>query len=78
MNHKTNLALAGMLLLTLFVNAQTVAPRELPAKRTIQSVKIDGLLTDAAWKDAAIMTDLIEFRPKIGTKKIRPIKRLPT
>ena len=32
-------------------------------------VKIDGLLKDSAWKDAALMTDLIEFRPKIGDKE---------
>ena len=67
MNHKTNLSLAGMLLLTLFVNAQTVSRKDLPAKRTTQTVKIDGLITDAAWKDAALMTDLVEFRPKMGT-----------
>ena len=66
MNHKTNLLLTGMLLLTLFVNAQTLSQKELQAKRTTQSVKIDGLITDAAWKDAAIMTDLVEFRPKMG------------
>jgi len=69
MNHKTNLSLAGMLLLTLFVNAQTVSRKELQAKRTTQSVKIDGLITDAAWKDAALMTDLVEFRPKWGPVK---------
>lgn len=41
-------------------------PRQLPANRTNQPVKIDGLLTDSAWKDAAVMSDLIEFRPKVG------------
>src|SRR5687768_155915 len=48
------------------------APRELPAKRTLQKIKIDGLLNDSAWKDAAIMTDLIEFRPTIGAKEQHP------
>ena len=43
--------------------------RTLPARRTNLPVKIDGLLTDSAWKDAALMTDLIEFRPKIGDKE---------
>jgi len=42
---------------------------ELPAKRTTQAVKIDGLPNEAAWKDAAVMTDLIEFRPKMGAKE---------
>jgi hypothetical protein len=43
--------------------------RTLPARRTNLPVKIDGLLTDSAWKDAALMTELIEFRPKIGDKE---------
>ncbi len=48
--------------------AQTQAPppRSLEAKRTSKSVKIDGLINDDAWKDAAIMTDLVEFRPTVG------------
>jgi hypothetical protein len=70
MNHKTNLALLGSLLLTIFSNAQAPAPKELVAKRTTQPVKIDGLINDAAWKDAAVMTDLIEFRPKVGDKEV--------
>jgi hypothetical protein len=41
----------------------------LPARRTNLPVKIDGLLIDSAWKDAALMTDLTEFRPKIGDKE---------
>ena len=41
-------------------------PKELPAQRTTQPVKIDGLLNDAAWKDAATMTNLVEFRPRVG------------
>src|SRR6266487_5685379 len=43
--------------------------RMLPARRTNLPVKIDGLLIDSAWKDAALMTDLTEFRPKIGDKE---------
>ncbi|HEY5772001.1 MAG TPA: hypothetical protein VIS75_05200, partial [Chitinophagaceae bacterium] len=74
MNHKTNLSLAGMLLLTLFVNAQTVSRKELPAKRTTQAVKIDGLITDSAWKDAALMTDLVEFRPKMGAVEAHDVR----
>ena len=52
-----------------FAFSQTQHPKILPAKRTNLPVKIDGLLNDSAWKDAAMMTDLIEFRPKIGDKE---------
>jgi hypothetical protein len=41
-------------------------PKTLVAKRTNLPVKIDGLLNDPAWKDAAVMTDLVEFRPTVG------------
>ena len=68
MNHKTKLATLSLVLFVLFTNAQTSAPapKELPAKRTSQHVKIDGLINEPAWKDAALMTDLVEFRPKMG------------
>lgn len=48
------------------VTAPKQPPRQLLAKRTIQKVKIDGILDDAAWKDAAIANGFIEFRPKVG------------
>ncbi|MEN9549348.1 MAG: hypothetical protein RIR12_1939 [Bacteroidota bacterium] len=44
-------------------NAQIITPKQLTAKRTTQLVTIDGHLTDNAWKDAALATDFIEFRP---------------
>lgn len=54
----------------LFVSFRSTAQknviRELEAKRTNGIVKIDGLLNDTAWQDAAVMTDMVEFRPKIG------------
>jgi len=68
MNFKTNIHALGILSL-LCTCSNLLAqqpPKELPAKRTTQTVKIDGLINDGAWKDAAIMTDLIEFRPKVG------------
>src|SRR5687767_4173177 len=74
MNHKTNFALAGILLLSLFASAQTLAPKELPAKRTTQVIKIDGLLNDAAWKDAPLMTNLVEFRPKMGAVEANEVR----
>ena len=74
MNHKTNFALVGILFLSLFVNAQTPAPRELPAKRTTQAIKIDGLINDAAWKEAPLMTNLVEFRPKMGAVEANDVR----
>ena len=41
-------------------------PKKLPAQRTVKPVKIDGLVNEEAWKDAAIMQDLVEFRPNVG------------
>jgi hypothetical protein len=52
-----------------FLFAQRLAPRQLPAIRTTKIVKIDGLVNDEAWKDAALMTDLVEFRPTMGAKE---------
>ncbi len=61
---------AGLIVLNLFIffntGAQTSNSKILPANRTAGIIKIDGLLKDSAWKDAAVMTDLLEFRPKIG------------
>lgn len=45
---------------------QTADHTILKANRTTGIVKIDGVPNDAAWHDAAVMTDLVEFRPKIG------------
>jgi hypothetical protein len=41
-------------------------PRVLEARRARGAVKIDGLLSDSAWKEAALLHRLVEFRPKIG------------
>src|SRR5436190_1664665 len=38
-------------------------PRSLPAKRTTLPIKIDGVLDDAAWKDAPAALGYTEFRP---------------
>ena len=64
---KANTAILLFFLLACFSSmAQAPAQRILEAKRTSRVVKIDGLLKDSAWSDAAVMSDLIEFRPKIG------------
>jgi len=67
MKIKTNL-IGAILLLSLTSAAQTNTPKllELPAKRLATPIKIDGLLDDAAWKDAPVMTNLVEFRPTVG------------
>ncbi len=45
------------------VFSQNAAPKTLPAKRTIEPIKIDGILDDAAWKDAPAALEYTEFRP---------------
>ena len=52
--------------------AQKIQPKLLPAKRTTGLIKIDGILNEAAWKDAAIMDSLVEFRPKVGALEDAP------
>ncbi|MDP4263013.1 MAG: DUF5916 domain-containing protein [Bacteroidota bacterium] len=42
------------------------APKKLPAKRTTASFKIDGILDEAAWKEAIPATDFVEWRPTFG------------
>ena len=74
MNHKTNISLVGLLFLSLFVNGQAPAPKELPAKRTTQAIKIDGLINEPAWKDAPLMTNLVEFRPKMGAVEANEVR----
>lgn len=67
MKSKTSLLLAVALFFfcgQLF--SQSPPPKQLPAKRTTKPVKIDGLIDDEAWKDASVMTDLVEFRPTVG------------
>ncbi len=66
MKFKINSFLFGMLLLSIYMEAQSPLPKTLPATRTTAAIKIDGLINDTAWKDAPVMTDLIEFRPTVG------------
>jgi len=61
-------ALLPVFLLTTYcgISQTNTTPRVLEAKRMSGMIKIDGVLDDQAWKEAAVMTDLVEFRPKIG------------
>lgn len=52
-----------------YVFSQQPTPRQLPANRTTQKVTIDGLIDEPAWKDAALMDNLVEFRPTPGKKE---------
>ncbi|MBC7946515.1 MAG: carbohydrate binding family 9 domain-containing protein [Chitinophagaceae bacterium] len=52
-----------------FIQSQKPPQRELPAVRKTQPIKIDGLVNEPAWKDAPMMTDLVEFRPTMGAKE---------
>jgi hypothetical protein len=63
MSGKRILSLCLALLCTVLVFSQTPVPKQLPAKRTTQPVKIDGLIDDAAWKDAPAALGYTEFRP---------------
>lgn len=73
--------------LAVFVHAQTskpttakltekAPPRLLPAMRTTQTIKIDGVLDDSAWKTAPLATDYVEFRPAVGVKEAEETKTI--
>ena len=68
---QTKIILIMTVCLSLFFKSfsQANTAMQLPAKRTAQTVKIDGNIDEAAWKDASQMTNLIEFRPKAGAKE---------
>ncbi|MBK7121961.1 MAG: carbohydrate binding family 9 domain-containing protein [Chitinophagaceae bacterium] len=55
-------ALCFCMLLTSAAYSQT-AKRQLPAKRINTTIKIDGVLQDAAWKDAPLADKFIALRP---------------
>ncbi len=57
---------AALSLFSLSTTAQTPVAKQLPATRLTKPIKIDGLVNEEAWKDAPVMTDLIEFRPTVG------------
>ncbi len=43
--------------------AQTPTPKQIAAKRVTSPIKLDGLIEDAAWKDAPAALGYTEFRP---------------
>ena len=49
-----------------FQSAAQTAPKKITAKRTTAVIKIDGNIDEAAWKEASIATDFVEWRPDFG------------
>jgi len=56
----------SIILLSVFSAAAQSPARQLPAKRTTASIKLDGNIDEAAWKDAIPATNFIEWRPTAG------------
>lgn len=56
------------LAITIQVDAQEKI-KNLPAKKTAQAPKIDGIIDDAVWKNAPLATDFIAFQPEPGVKE---------
>ena len=72
------LIIACIILTALFnvrLSAQT-NPKQIVAKTTIASIKIDGNLDDSAWKDAAVVTDFTEWRPDFGKAEAQSTKTI--
>ncbi len=63
MKFKTNLILVSILLLGASSFAQTPAPKKIAAKRSSAAIKLDGIIDDAAWKEAPAALGYTEFRP---------------
>jgi hypothetical protein len=69
MKIKTIFTVTLISLVSLQTLAQTPEPKKLAAKRTSQPIKVDGLLDDAAWKDAPAALGYTEFRPTPSRKE---------
>ena len=52
--------------LSLHSIAQQPVPKQLAAKRTTASIKIDGIIDEPAWKEVQPATDFVEWRPTPG------------
>ncbi len=69
----TNITRPLLLILPVFLflikSTQAQLPRSIPAKRTVSTIKIDGVLDEPAWKDAAKATDFVELQPVLNRKE---------
>src|SRR5450432_1593520 len=63
MKIKTIVTLGVMFFYCLTCTAQQPVPKKMAAKRTTAAIKIDGLIDEAAWKDAPAALGYTEFRP---------------
>jgi hypothetical protein len=52
--------------LTYHTSIAQIIPKSVSAHRTNKPIVIDGKLDEAAWKDAPLITDYVEFRPVVG------------
>jgi len=55
-----------LILLNGLVAFSQTTPKQIPAIRTSLPVKIDGLINEEAWKQAPIITGMVEMRPTAG------------
>lgn len=65
MKRKQSQLLCLVLCFSTCIFSQTV-PKTLPAKRTTATLKIDGHLKEATWKEAIPATQFVEWRPNFG------------
>ena len=66
MKRKQIQLLCFVLLCSAYSFSQQPSPKTLPARRTNASLKIDGHLKEAAWKEAIPATQFVEWRPNFG------------
>jgi len=59
-----------------FSTEAQIVPKQMPAKRTTAVLKIDGLIDEAAWKEATPATNFIEWRPNAGKPQDSAIKTI--
>jgi hypothetical protein len=55
---------ACVLLISAFAAGQTV--REATATKIVEPIRVDGVLDEAAWGQAAVLSDFIQFEPERG------------
>jgi hypothetical protein len=59
--------IAILLICSIYLQAQSV--KEIPANRLKSAIKIDGTLSPEEWKDAALMEDFTQLRPRLNEKE---------
>src|SRR3972149_8485917 len=68
---------AGYLLISSFAAGQTA--REATAVKIDEPIRIDGVLDEAAWNRAAVLSDFVQFQPERGAPaSVRTSVRIST